>query len=165
MKKMIYAVKVGRRTGIFNEWAKCSEQIHKYSHADYLKFEYRSELEDESEDVPGSLRYAIEEAKGFLGDLVYLGESADYLEDVSWVEDGFLPFGDESGADDPRLFSDESEQEEEDVEDNDEKYEKWLADSRNTLDVPMGYWKTAEDMEKCIHIIITHHIIFIRLTH
>ncbi len=153
MKKMIYAVKSGRKTGIFNEWLKCSEQTNKYPNSKFRRFEYRSELEDEAEDVPGSLRYAIKEAEEYLGDLVYLGESADYLENVSWKEDGFLPFGSESEADNPKFFSDERKQEEEDIETVDEEYGKWLADNRNTLDVPAGYWKTAEDMEKCINTI------------
>ncbi len=153
MKKMIYAVKSGRKTGIFNEWLKCSEQTNKYPNAKFRRFEYRSELEEELEDVPGSLRYAIKEAEEYLGDLVYLGESADYLEGVSWEEDGFLPFGDESEADNPELFSDQIEGEEKDIEDTDEEYDKWLADNRNTPDVPMGYWKIAEDMKKCIDII------------
>ena len=30
LKKMIYAIKNGRKTGIFNEWLKCSEQTNKY---------------------------------------------------------------------------------------------------------------------------------------
>ena len=150
MKKMIYAVKSGRKTGIFNEWLKCSEQTNRYPNAKFRRFEYRSELEKEPEDVPGSLRYAIKEAEEYLGDLVYLGESADYLEDISWAEDGFLPFGDESEEENPELFSD---QKEEDTGDTDEEYYKWLADNRNTLDVPLGYWKTAEDMEKCINTI------------
>ena len=63
MKKMIYAVKSGRKTGIFNEWRKCSEQTNRYSNAKYRRFEYRSELEEAAEDVPGSLRYAIKEAE------------------------------------------------------------------------------------------------------
>ena len=83
MKKIIYAVKRGRKTGIFNEWLKCFEQINKYSNAKFRRFEYRGEFEKEPEEVPGSLRYAIKEAETFLGDLVYLGESADYLEDKS----------------------------------------------------------------------------------
>ena len=103
MKKMIYAVKSGRKRGIFNEWLKCSEQTNRYPNSKFRRFEYRSELENEAEDVPGSLRYAIKEAEEYLGDLVYLGESADYLQDVSWEEDGFLPFGDESEAEDPEL--------------------------------------------------------------
>ena len=56
MKKMIYAVKRGRKTGIFNEWLKCSEQTNKYPNSKFRRFEYRSELENEAEDVPGSLR-------------------------------------------------------------------------------------------------------------
>ena len=80
MKKMIYAVKRGRKTGIFNEWSKCSKQTNRYSNTKFCRFEYRSELEEESEDVPGSLRYAIKEAEAFLGDLVYLGDSGRYEE-------------------------------------------------------------------------------------
>lgn len=37
---------------------------------------------------------------------MYQGESADYLEDVSWEKDGFLPFGDESEAENLEFFSD-----------------------------------------------------------
>ncbi len=151
MKKMIYAVKRGRKTGIFNEWLKCSEQTNKYPNSKFRRFEYRSELENEAEDVPGSLRYAIKEAEEYLGDLVYLGERADCLEDASWKEDGFLPFGDESEADNPESFSDMREQEEE--EDNEEEYGKWLAGNRNALAVPVGYWKTAEDMSRYVSII------------
>lgn len=152
LKKVIYAVKSGRKTGIFNEWLKCSEQTNKYPNSKFRRFEYRSELEEEPEDVPGSLRYAIKEAEEYLGELVYLGESADCLEAVSWAEDGFLPFGDESEAEAPGFFSDRREPEE-DIDDIDEEYSKWLAGSRNTLDVPLGYWKTAEDMKKYIQII------------
>lgn len=153
MKKMIYAVKRGRKTGIFHEWMKCFEQTNKYPNSKFRRFEYRSELEEAGEDVPGSLRYAIKEAREYLGNLVYLGESADYLEDVNWEEDGFLPFGDESEAENPELFSDRREQEEEDTGTADKEYGKWLADNSNTLDVPLGYWKRAEDMETCICII------------
>lgn len=74
MKKMIYAVKSGRNRGIFNEWLKCFEQTNRYPNSKFRRFEYRSELENEAEDVPGSLRYAIKEAEEYLGDLVYLGE-------------------------------------------------------------------------------------------
>ena len=153
MKKMIYAVKNGRKRGIFSEWLKCSEQTNKYPNAKFRRFLYQSELENEAEDVPGSLRYAIKEAEEYLGNLVYLGGSADYLEDVSWEEDGFLPFGDESEAENPELLSDKREQEEENTEHTDEEYGKWLAESRNTLDVPIGYWKIAEDMSQNIRII------------
>ena len=153
MKKMIYAVKSGRKTGIFHEWLKCSEQTNKYPNSKFRRFEYQSELEEEAEDVPGSLRYAIREAEEYLGDLVYLGESADYLEEASWEEDGFLPFGNASEAENPEFFSYKREPEEEDMDDLDEEYGKWLADNRNTRDVPAGYWKTAEDMKRWIYII------------
>ncbi len=110
MKKKIYAVKSGRKTGIFKEWQKCREQINKYPNEEFLSFDYRSDLEDGPEDVFGSLRYAIKEAKEFLGDLVYLGESADCLEDVNWVKDGFLPFGNEPEAESAEVYSDKSEE-------------------------------------------------------
>lgn len=154
MKKMIYAVKSGRKTGIFNEWLKCSEQTNRYPNSKFRRFEYRSELEEAAEDVPGSLRYAIKEAEEYLGDLVYLGESADYLENASWEKDGFLPFGDDSEADDPELFSDMKEKEEEDI---DEEFDKWIAANRekntekNTE--PTEYWAIAEDMKKCVNTI------------
>ncbi len=147
MKKMIYAVKSGRKTGIFNEWIKCSEQTNKYPNSKFRRFEYRSEMEEEAEDVPGSLRYAIKEAEEYLEDLVYLGESADYLEDVSWEEDGFLPFGDKSEAENPELFSDKKEKEEED---NDEEFDKWIDANRKKNSGPIEYWMIAEDMKKWI---------------
>lgn len=142
MKKMIYAVKSGRKTGIFNGWQKCSEQTDKFPNAEFRRFEYQSELEKEPEDVPGSLRYAVKEAEEYLGELVYLGESADYLEDRSWVEDGFLPFGGEPEA-----------------EDVDEEYDEWLANRKNALETPVEswgieYWKIALDMKKCVDIIM-----------
>lgn len=150
MKKMIYAVKSGRRTGIFNEWLKCSEQTNGYSNAKFHRFEYRSELEYEAEDVPGSLRYAIKEAEKFLGNLVYLGESADYLEDVCWKDDGFLPFGNASDAENPEVFFDTGEQEEEDIE---EEYDKWVDANREKCIGPTEYWVLAEDMKNCINTI------------
>ncbi len=153
MKKMIYAVKSGRKTGIFHEWLKCSQQTNKYPNSKFRRFEYQSALEEEGEDVPGSLRYAIKKAEEYLGDLVYLGESADYLEDVSWKEDGFLPFGDASEAENPEFFSGRREPEEEDMDDIEEEYGKWLAGSRNTPDMPLGYWKMAEDMKRYVFTI------------
>ena len=150
MKKMIYAVKSGRTTGIFNEWLKCSEQTNKYRNSKFRRFEFRSELEEAAEDVPGSLRYAIKEAEEYLGDLVYLGESADYLEDVSWEKHGFLPFGDASKAENPELFSDKREQEEEDIKDIDEEFDKWIDASRENDTEPMEYWAIAEEMRKYI---------------
>lgn len=153
MKKMIYAVKCGRKTGIFHEWIKCFEQTNKYPNSKFRRFEYRSELEHEAEDVPGSLRHALKEAQEYLGDLVYLGESADCLEDACWEEEGYLPFGDESEAGNPELFSGKGRAEEEDSKDIDEEYGKWLSDNRNTLGVPDGYWKTAQDMAQYIGIL------------
>lgn len=153
LKKMIYAVKSGRRTGIFNEWLKCFEQTNKYSNSRFRRFEYRSELEGETEDVPGSLRYAIKEAEEYLGDLVYLGESADYLEDAVWEKEGFLPFGNESEAENPDIFSDRREQEEEDAEGIDEEFDKWMDANREKNAGMKEYWRIAADMKKCVDII------------
>lgn len=126
MKKMIYAVKNGRKKGIFNEWLKCSEQTNKYPNSKFRRFEYRSELENESEDVPGSLRYAIKEAE-------------KYLEG-----------GDESEAENPVLFFDKKEHEEEDI---DEEFDKWTAAIREKSTGPAEYWAIAEDMKKSVYII------------
>lgn len=168
MKKKIYAVKNGRKTGIFKEWSKCSEQTNKYPNSKFRHFEYRSEFEEEPEDVPGSLRYAIKEAEEYLGDLVYLGENADCLEDASWVEDGFLSFGNEPESESPKFFTDKSEESEEDAEDIDEEPDEWLINNKNTPDAlgesweivayrKTKYWKIAEDMKKCIELIKHGH--------
>jgi len=149
---MIYAVKSGRKTGIFNEWLKCFEQTNKYPNSKFRRFEYRSELENEAENVAGSLRYAIKEAEEYLGGLVYLGESADYLEDGSWEEEGFLPFGDEAETENPELFSDKRE-EEEDFEDIDEEFDKWRDGNREKNTGLPKYWEIAEDMKKSVFTI------------
>ncbi len=150
MKKVIYAVRSGRKRGIFNEWLKCFEQTNKYPNSKFRRFEYQSELEKEAEDVPGSLRYAIKEAEKYLGDLVYLGESADYLKDASWEEEGFLPFGDEPEAGNPEALSDQREEEEEDIE---EEFDKWIDVGRGKSTGWTEYWAIAEDMKKCIYTI------------
>ena len=148
MTRRIFAVKRGRKTGIFNKRVKCHKQIVGYPNPEYLPFKYLSELEAEPEDVPGSLRYAMKKAKEFLGDLIYLGVSVDYLEDATWKRYGFLPFGED--------FSD-SEQIMENLEDIKEECDEWLADNINTHDVSMKswdveiqYWKIAAAMKKCV---------------
>lgn len=47
-----YAVKNGRRTGIFNTWEECREQVHGYSCAQYKSFK---KLEDAREYLGGQL--------------------------------------------------------------------------------------------------------------
>lgn len=131
MTKRIFAVKSGRKTGIFNKRVKCRKQIVGYPNSEYLTFKYLSELEAEPEDVPDSLRYAMKKAVEFLGDLIYLGVSVDYLEDATWKRYGFLPFGED--------FSD-SEQIMENLEDIEEECDEWLADNINTHDVSLGSW-------------------------
>jgi ribonuclease HI len=38
-----YAVKVGRKTGVFNNWEECKEQVEGFENAEYKSF---SKLED-----------------------------------------------------------------------------------------------------------------------
>lgn len=51
-----YAVKIGRKEGIFSSWDECKEQVHGYPGAVYKSFS------------------TLEEAENFLGDI---GEVAD----------------------------------------------------------------------------------------
>ena len=59
MKKKIYVVKRGRKTGIFDDWKKCLPQIERFSGALYCGFAYRTEFEKEDENKEGSLQYAF----------------------------------------------------------------------------------------------------------
>lgn len=97
-KRMIYAVKAGRKTGIFKDWLKCFEQTNKFSGAKYHSFKYMEELEDEDENVENSLRYAMKQAENYLSGLIYYGVYTDYLDDESWQTDGYLPFGEDESA-------------------------------------------------------------------
>lgn len=150
MKKMIYAVKCGRKTGIFDEWRKCSEQTDKFPKAKFRRFEYRSELEEEPEDVPGSLRYAMKRAEEFLADLKYLGESADYLEDESWEEDGFLRFGNEAEMQNIEFLVDWNAGEEDTSE---EEFNQWIEANRKKNAKTKEYWEIAKDMNQCFAVI------------
>ena len=100
MKKLIYVVKRGKKTGIFDEWKKCYEQTNRFSGAFYRSFPYRTQLEMEDENTEGSLRHALMAAEKYMNNfeeggltLVYQGEKKDYLEEDSWKTEGFLPFG------------------------------------------------------------------------
>ncbi len=106
MKKLIYVVKRGRKTGIYDEWKKCYEQTNGFSRALYRSFSYRSEFEKEDENKEGSLRYAFMLAEKYMGEfciggfkLVYQGRKQDYIEEDSWKKEGFLPFGEGSPGD------------------------------------------------------------------
>jgi ATP-dependent metalloprotease FtsH len=100
MKKKIYLVKKGRKTGIFDDWKKCEEQIKGFSGALFYSIEYRTELENEDENKEGSLRHAFALAEEYMisnevggFELVYQGENKEYLEEESWKNEGFLPYG------------------------------------------------------------------------
>ena len=102
MKKKIYVVKIGRETGIYDEYKKCEAQVKGFSGAKFRGFDYRTEFEKDDEDKEGSLRHAFMRAEEFMSDvrigglkLVYQGENQDYTEEESWKKEGFLPFGEE----------------------------------------------------------------------
>ncbi len=102
MKKKIYVVKRGRKTGIFDDWKKCLPQIERFSGALYCGFAYRTEFEKEDENKEGSLQYAFMLADKYMSEpsiggfrLVYQGGEKDYMEKDSWKKEGFLPFGEE----------------------------------------------------------------------
>ena len=46
MKKKFYAVRNGRETGIFEDWATCEKQIRGYSGAEYKSFKTEQEALD-----------------------------------------------------------------------------------------------------------------------
>ncbi|MBR1599490.1 MAG: viroplasmin family protein [Lachnospiraceae bacterium] len=100
MKKKIYAVKKGEKTGIYNDWKKCEKQIKGFPGALYSSFEYMTELEDEDENKEDSLRHAFMLAEEYMNDdsigglkLVYQGKDKEYIQEDSWKKKGFLPFG------------------------------------------------------------------------
>lgn len=102
MKKKIYVVKIGRETGIYDEYKKCEAQVKGFRGAVFRGIDYRTEFEKEDENKEGSLRHAFMRAVEFMSDvrigelkLVYQGENQDYMEEESWKKEGFLPFGEE----------------------------------------------------------------------
>ena len=127
MKKKIYVVKRGRKTGIFDEWKKkCEPQIERFPGALFCSFEYRTEFEKEDENKEGSLRHAFMLADKYMGEsciggfkLVYQGRKKDYTEEESWKKEGFLPFGEEipDDADSPQ-----GEEEKDDIDDDSDDY-------------------------------------------
>ena len=102
MKKKIYVVKRGEKTGIYDDYKKCEAQVKGFPGAVFLSFDYRSEFEKEDENKEGSLRHAFMLAEKYMNDInkgglkiVYQGENQDYMEEESWKKEGFLPFGEE----------------------------------------------------------------------
>ena len=63
MKKKIYAVRKGRKTGIFTDWLETYEQIRGYSNAEFRGFTYSDTLDKK---LKGSLAYATAEAEAYL---------------------------------------------------------------------------------------------------
>ena len=45
-KRKFYAVRKGKKTGIFNTWDECKEQVNGYSGAEYKSFTLKEEAEE-----------------------------------------------------------------------------------------------------------------------
>ena len=114
MKKLIYVVKRGRKTGIYDEWKKCYEQTNRFPGSLYRSFSYMAELEREDEKKEGSLWYAFRLAEQYMSEidiggfkLVYQGRQKDYPQEDSWKQEGFLPFGEENPLDTDHIDEEE----------------------------------------------------------
>lgn len=66
MKKKIYAVKNGRKPGIYDNWTDTANQVLGYSNALYRGFTYRTEKEDEDDTVEMSYAWALKNANEYL---------------------------------------------------------------------------------------------------
>lgn len=66
MKKKIYAVRKGRKTGIFTEWLEAYVQIRGFSNAEFRGFSYLDTLDEKDENLKGSLAYATAQAEAYL---------------------------------------------------------------------------------------------------
>lgn len=86
-KKKIYAIKKGRKPGIYLSWLDAYEQIKDYADdKDFESFLYLEELKDAGEDVEGSLAHAKTLA------LEYLQKDHPLRDGFSNVSDEELPF-------------------------------------------------------------------------
>lgn len=68
MKKKIYAVKVGRKPGIYMKYLDAYTQIQQYSGAKIRSFSYLDELDQNDENLENSLAYAIKQANEYLAE-------------------------------------------------------------------------------------------------
>lgn len=162
MKKKIYVVKRGRKTGIFDEWKKrCEPQIERFPGALFRSFEYRTEFEKEDENKEGSLRHAFMLADKYMGEfciggfkLVYQGRKKDYTEEDSWKKEGFLPFGEKipDDADSPQ-----EEEENDDIDDYSDDYydDDYYSDEDGDMDedgsideFPVGFVSIEDDIDE-----------------
>lgn len=66
MKKKIYAVRKGRKTGIFTEWLEAYAQIRGFSGAEFRGFSYSDILDEKDVNLKGSLAYAKAQAEAYL---------------------------------------------------------------------------------------------------
>lgn len=77
MKKKIYAVRKGRKTGIFTDWLEAYAQIRGFSGAQFRGFDYHDTLDEKDENLKGSLAYATALAKSYLGENGFEDEYED----------------------------------------------------------------------------------------
>lgn len=69
MKKKIYAVRKGRRPGIYDTWKEAESQVRGFGGAQYRGFTYMTEREQEDETVEWSLARARKLAGEYLGNI------------------------------------------------------------------------------------------------
>lgn len=94
MRKKIYAVKKGKKPGIYMEWLDLYEQIQDYPNSQMRSFSYLEEFEYEDETNQESLAYALKLANEYLSDetddffgesdLLDIEEESLFIEDVDW---------------------------------------------------------------------------------
>lgn len=66
MEKRIYAVKVGRKPGIYINWLDAYDQIQQYPKAVMRSFTYKEELDKDDENLEGSFAYAMKQANLYM---------------------------------------------------------------------------------------------------
>ncbi|MDD5791340.1 MAG: viroplasmin family protein, partial [Erysipelotrichaceae bacterium] len=86
MEKYIYAVRKGRRSGIYADWKDYYEQISELSDAESQKFMYQEELEEEDEEFPYSKAWAIRKAEQYIQQTKYV-DMSEILHQKLWIND------------------------------------------------------------------------------
>lgn len=79
MKKKIYAVRRGKKPGIYEVWAETQQQVMGFSGAQYRGFTYMTEKENEDETVEMSRAYAMKQARNYLEGVLDGSEKAGKL--------------------------------------------------------------------------------------
>jgi len=68
MEKKLYVLKNGENPGIYIDWLSFFEEIDGMSDVEYKIFTYKTELDEENENVPFSMKWAFRMAKEYLAE-------------------------------------------------------------------------------------------------